>query len=146
MKTIALESVDFFSKGMKLPDKTWGFRLDVKGGSDSIVNDIIDCILSALKKYGKCDEFAKILVDSLRENDIPYRIIRIDSKAGIYSDKAEMIIGIEYHYGIQVGDVVYDNMTPKGMKLAKWLEDLGLTLGIPDIEWNYVTQITNTGR
>ena len=57
-----------------------------------------------------------------------------------------MIIGIEYHYGIQVGDVVYDNMTPKGMKLAKWLEDLGLTLGIPDIEWNYVTQITNTGR
>ena len=35
MKTIALESVDFFSKEMELPKKTCGFRLDVKGGSSA---------------------------------------------------------------------------------------------------------------
>lgn len=80
------------------------------------------------------------------KKEIPYKIIRVDSKAGIYSNRAEQIIGIDYHHGIQVDDVVYDNMTPKGMQLNNWLEDLGLTLGIPDIEWNYVTKITNTRR
>ncbi len=37
-------------------------------------------------------------------------------------------------------------MTPEGMQLNAWMEDLGLTLGISDIEWNYVTEITKTGR
>jgi hypothetical protein len=52
-------------------------------------------------------------------------------------------IGIGYHYGVQVGDIVYDNITIGGMKLADWLEDLGLSQGIPRITWKYTTTITN---
>lgn len=62
---------------------------------------------------------------------------------GIYSDKAAMSVGQGYHYGIQVGDVVYDNMTPGGLQLSSWLEDLGLTQGIESISWKYVDIITN---
>lgn len=82
------------------------------------------------------------MVDALREKEIAYKIIRIDSNVGIYSDKAGSIIGVNYHYGIQIDDMIYENMTPEGMQLNTWMEDLGLTLGISDIEWNYVTEIT----
>lgn len=77
---------------------------------------------------------------------IQYKIILVDSKAGIYSDKVGEIIGINFHYGIQIDDMVYDNLTIDGMQLNKWLEDLGLTLGIPDLKWDYVEKITNTRR
>ncbi|MCJ1978575.1 papain fold toxin domain-containing protein [Pseudolactococcus carnosus] len=30
------------------------------------------------------------------------------------------------HYGIRVGDKVYDNMTTSGMKYEEWLADLGV--------------------
>lgn len=118
----------------------------IKGGKYSNVKDIVSKIPNGLKAYGKCDEFAECMVDALKEKEIAYKIIRIDSNAGIYSDKAGSIIGVNYHYGIQVDDMIYDNMTPEGMQLNAWMEDLGLTLGISDIEWNYVTEITKTGR
>lgn len=45
----------------------------------------------------------------------------------IYSDKAGISIGNNgYHYGIRVGDKVYDNMTTSGMKYEEWLADLGV--------------------
>lgn len=54
-----------------------------------------------------------------------------------------MSIGQGYHYGVQVGDVVYDNMTPSGMEFNAWLEDLGLTQGFDSISWDYTDIITN---
>ena len=77
------------------------------------------------------------------EEGIPYKIIRIGSEYGIYSDKAAMSIGQGYHYGVQVGDMVYDNMTPGGTNLNAWLEDLGLTQGFDSIGWNYTDIIIN---
>ena len=80
------------------------------------------------------------------EKGIPYKIILVKSEAGIYSDKVGMLIGLKYHYGIQIGDVVYDNLTTGGMKFDNWIEDLGLKLGISDIGWNYAEEITSNGR
>ena len=116
---------------------------DDEGDSTSDIKSIIDSISENLKTFGKCDEFAKSLATSLNEKGIPYKIIRIDSEFGIYSDKAGMSIGTGYHYGVQVGDIVYDNMTTGGMKLDSWLEDLGLTQGFDSIKWNYTDTIIN---
>ncbi|MCM1097617.1 MAG: hypothetical protein NC427_06080 [Ruminococcus flavefaciens] len=107
------------------------------------VRTIVNRIPNNLKQLGKCDEFAQSLVNALDEKGIPYQIIRIDSKYGIYSDKAAMSIGQGYHYGVQVGNTVYDNMTPGGIELSTWLEDLGLTQGLNSISWNYTDIITN---
>ena len=107
------------------------------------IRDIIDRIPDELKNYGKCDEFAQSLANALEEEGLEYQIIRVDSEFGIYSDKAGMSIGDNYHYGIQVGNAVYDNLTPEGVPLDAWLEDLGLTQALPGISWNYVFEIFN---
>ncbi|MCI8669715.1 MAG: hypothetical protein HFI34_09375 [Lachnospiraceae bacterium] len=107
------------------------------------VKSIIDTIPNELKSYGKCDEFAQKLVSSLDKKGVSYNIIRVDSRFGIYSDKAEMSIGIGYHYGVQVGDIVYDNMTTDGIPLDVWLHDLGIGYGYDSIKWKYTDTITN---
>ena len=40
---------------------------------------------------------------------IDYEIVRIDSDYGIYSVKVGESIGVNYHYGIKIGDTIYDN-------------------------------------
>ena len=107
------------------------------------IKAIIDKIPDELKAYGKCDEFAQSLVEALEESGIAYKIIRVSSEALIYSDKFGSYIGVEYHYGVQVGDTVYDNLTTYGMLLDAWLKDLGLTQGNSDITWKYVFEIFN---
>lgn len=107
------------------------------------IKAIIDKIPDELKAYGKCDGFAQSLVEALEESGIAYKIIRVDSEFYIYSDKFGEYIGVGYHYGVQVGDTVYDNLTTYGMQLDAWLEDLGLTQGNSDITWKYVFEIFN---
>lgn len=111
--------------------------------SNTNINKIIDQIPNYLKRIGKCDVFAKSLADQLDQVGIDYKIIRVDSEYGVYSDKACDTIGNGYHYGIQIGNNVYDNMTPQGMNFNEWIHDLGLDKGINDIEWNYTSYITN---
>ena len=110
-------------KGVEKLDRAWDFgkkaahsyeqyRLDketfedIEGAGKAELNTkvkrVIDKIPSKLKVNGKCDEFAKKLVNGLKQEGIEYEIIRIDSKAGIYSDKAMDVIGQGYHYGVRV--------------------------------------------
>ncbi|MBE5951411.1 MAG: hypothetical protein E7260_07415 [Lachnospiraceae bacterium] len=111
------------------------------------IKNIIKKIPSKGKERGQCDGFAKRLAKALDDKGIDYQIIRVDSDFGIYSDKAKISVGDNYHYGIQIGDMVYDNMTPEGMKLQNWLDDLGL----PQVQskkesgqmWHYVDDIFN---
>lgn len=54
------------------------------------------------------------------------------------------MIGNGYHYGIKVGDTIYDNMTPEGMGFTSWLDDLGLTSQPKEIIWwSTVSEILN---
>ena len=110
-------------------------------GSTTDVRNIIDSIPDKLKTYGKCDGFAQSLVNSLDKKGVPYKIIRVDSEFEIFSDKAGASIGKGFHYGVQIGNVVYDNMTINGMEVKEWLTDLGLTQGYPGIKWDYVDTI-----
>lgn len=92
-------------------------KLGGAGNSDlnTEVKKVIDKISSKFKVNGECDGFAKQLVKGLEKEEIKYEIIRIDSKAEIYSDKVKDVIGQGYHYGRKVGDMIYDNMTLNGM-------------------------------
>lgn len=111
---------------------------------NAIIKDIIDNIPNHLKKRGKCDEFAQCFVDSLVKEGIDYKIIRVESKYYIYSNKAGMDIGRGYHYGVQIGDVVYDNMTTNGMLLDAWFDDLGIIQGVEGpVNWFYTDIIIN---
>ena len=105
---------------------------------DLAIKNIIKKIPKELKTHGKCDGFAKRLAKALDKKGIDYQIIKVESKSWVYSDKAGSEIGWKYHYGIRIGDTVYDNMTPEGMKLQDWLDDLGLSQGIKDLSWRHV--------
>ncbi|MBQ4524430.1 MAG: hypothetical protein IJA10_16040 [Lachnospiraceae bacterium] len=112
-----------------------------ESGSNPDVKDLIDDIPDKLKTNGKCNQFAQNLTKRLDEKGIPYKIIRVDSLYGIYSDKAGTEIGLGFHYGIQIDDLVYDNMTTGGMKFNDWLKDLGI--GFPGIDWDYAEKINS---
>ncbi len=48
---------------------------------------------------------------------ITYEVVRIEANSieMIYSDKYDTLVGVDYHYGVKIGNIVYDNMTPQGM-------------------------------
>ncbi len=110
----------------------------------SKIDNIVNKIPEKYKKNGQCDSFAKKMVERLKKENIHYQIIRVDSIYSIYSDKAEAVIGNGYHYGIKINDIIYDNMTPEGIKFDLWLEDLGLTSQPKEIiNWSEVDVILN---
>ncbi|MCH5268107.1 MAG: hypothetical protein J1E62_07160 [Lachnospiraceae bacterium] len=90
------------------------------------VKAIIENVPNELKVRGKCDEFGIKLEAELDNAGIVHEDLYVWSKTKIYSNKLGRDIG-EEHYAIRIGDFVYDNLTPEGMLLDAWLEDLGLT-------------------
>jgi len=67
--------------------------------------------------------------------------VRVESASGIiYSNKFGEIGSNGYHYGIQIGNLVFDNMNLTGMKCEAWLIDLGVG-EVADMTARYVTEI-----
>ena len=98
-----------------------------KGKEDASVEDLVKKVPKKYKEYGKCDKFKDKLHDLLEKNNIEHDIIKIENKETQYicSKKYGGEIGeTGYHYGIRVGDIVYDNLTPEGMNYNAWLQDL----------------------
>ena len=113
-----------------------------KGDSETKVDDIVDKIPDKYKQNGQCDSFAEKLTEQLKKQGIDHEIVRIHSEYSIYSDKAGDVIGNGYHYGVRVGDTIYDNMTPGGIGFDSWLDDLGLTSQPKEIiNWSIVDEI-----
>ncbi len=106
------------------------------------IEEIINSIPEKYKVNGKCNEFAEILAERLDEEGIEHDKIKVESRYGIYSDKAKELIGNGFHYGIRVGNKIYDNMTLEGIEFSEWLEDLGLTSQPKEIiDWRIVDVI-----
>ena len=112
------------------------------GNSQDKVNEAIKNIPEKDKQLGECDGFAEKLSALLKKTGIDFDIIRIDSDFNIYSDKAGTVIGRKYHYGIRVGDTVYDNLTTIGMSFDDWLDDMGFN-EVGGLYWNVVDEIIN---
>lgn len=53
-------------------------------------------------------------------------MIRVDAVRYIFSDKLGREIGWKLHYGIKIGDTIYDNLTLDGMDFIGWKIDLGI--------------------
>lgn len=111
-------------------------------GKNSNIDDAINQIPNDLKKNGECDKFAKAFANIFDKLGISYEIVRVDSGASVYSDKAGTIIGRKFQYGIKIGDLIYDNLTLNGMDFDAWQKDLGIGV-VGDIEWNFVNEILN---
>lgn len=103
---------------------------------------MINKVPSKFKVNGKCNQFAESLAKKLDDMGIEYEIIRVDSSSLVYSDKAGDVIGNEFHYGIKVGDNVYDNLTLGGMSYNAWKADLGIG-EVTGIKCEPVSEILN---
>ena len=103
---------------------------DGKFGDDNKeVNDLIKKIPSKYKDYGQCNNFARALQRKLNKAGIDYEMYRVDpigNWPGIISKKMkDQFIGF-YHYGIKIGDKIYDNLDPKGVDYNFWKDDLNI--------------------
>jgi hypothetical protein len=90
----------------------------------------------ANQKY-KCKEFAEDLRNQLKAEGIQGEtvILKGGGKYGIDSLKHGNIAKNNYHEAIKVGDTVFDNMNPSGMKYDDWLYDVGYGQGFPGYDF-----------
>ncbi|MDR0917856.1 MAG: hypothetical protein LBM93_01185 [Oscillospiraceae bacterium] len=106
------------------------------------VKEVIKTVNSIFKKEGMCDKFADSLAKKFDNLDIPYEKIKIESTTKYIPSKKYDSIGTNgFHYGIKVGDVVYDNFNyATGMNFQDWLDDMGY-LGAGDdlLSWHIVS-------
>lgn len=93
------------------------------------IKEIIDDIKDEYKQNGKCDKFADELETGMKENNISGTKLELRTNYGrdfIYSDKANECISTNgKHVGIQIDNMVYDNMNPNGIPYNEWINDLG---------------------
>ena len=93
------------------------------------IKDAISRISNKNKGYGKCVEFKNAFTKELDKLGIDYDVIKVEANyesAGIYSDRYGNIIGeTGFHYGVRIGDIVYDNLMTEGMNFTEWINDLG---------------------
>ncbi|OUL30452.1 hypothetical protein BV372_22000 [Nostoc sp. T09] len=86
----------------------------------------------------KCEECATAVMQWLRENSISGRIIKIQTRLGedyIISKRLEKLLindsitlnGI--HYGVEVKERVFDNLSTEGLTLRNWLNDFECSSG-----------------
>ncbi|MDZ8056010.1 MAG: papain fold toxin domain-containing protein [Aulosira sp. ZfuVER01] len=80
----------------------------------------------------KCDECANAVMQWLRENGISGRIIKIQTRLGedyIISKRLERLLITDsitlngIHYGVEVQERVFDNLSTEGLTLSNWLND-----------------------
>lgn len=79
------------------------------------------------KKMFSCKEFAAAFKKILQENGIEGAEVILKSDTGrIWSESLGKVISTNGdHVGIKVGDLIFDNLNPKGIPYKKWLDDLG---------------------
>ncbi|WP_172253550.1 polymorphic toxin-type HINT domain-containing protein [Saccharibacillus deserti] len=90
---------------------------------------IINDIPGVCKKWGKCKDFADSFESNLKKNGISGQRINIISSTGqIYSEKlGRSVTDNGEHSAIRIGDVIYENLNPKGVPYKEWAGDLALT-------------------
>ncbi len=63
----------------------------------------------------------------MKENKIVGEKVFVESKSKrIWSYKFDVISTNGKHRAIKIGDTIYDNLNPAGIKYEEWLYDLGI--------------------
>ena len=120
-------------------------------GSDNLkVADLARQVSYTHKKPERCTQFAEAFKKLLDKAGFKYDIIRIDSTYNpIESSIDGKVLAVghrgdwsSFHYGIKVGDTIYDNIWYNGVPFKWWLENL--RVGKTDvISYKIVKEIIN---
>jgi hypothetical protein len=86
----------------------------------------------------ECAAFARTIIQWAKQAQIPAQIIRIRTRYGedyILSDRLEQI-GIYdsittngQHFGVEIRDKVFDNLSEQGLSREQWLQDFSCHSG-----------------
>ncbi len=91
---------------------------------------------SVTSKYNdfECTQCAAALIKALKKKGIEGKLIRIEARDRvpfIYSFKVNTgITETGFHVGVQVGDLVFDNIHKSGIHYAQWVKDFDAMHGI----------------
>jgi hypothetical protein len=84
----------------------------------------------------ECDRCAIAVSNWLRDNDIPFKILRLRTKRRseffIVSSRYGMNDAITEngtHYGVEVYGLVFDNLSEEGLSRDEWIEDFNCRSG-----------------
>lgn len=96
--------------------------------NDCGIGAIVEAMPSSLKKINMCKNFAAELMERMTGQGLKGEMVVLKSDSGnIYSEILKRNISTNGdHVGVKVGNMVYDNMFPKGMPYNQWLYDLGV--------------------
>ena len=95
------------------------------------VKEAVDSVPNKFKELGKCDKFKDAFTKQLDKKGIDYEVIKIEPRpergtSNIYSDRLGTLIGDNgYHFGVKIGNTIYDNFTTGGLDYDVWFNDLG---------------------
>ena len=96
--------------------------------NDCGINAIIEAMPSSLKQLNMCKDFAANLVERMTAQGIKGEMVVLKSDTGyIWSETLGKTISTNGdHVGVKVGNMVYGNLFPKGVKYGQWASDLGV--------------------
>ncbi|MGE8525346.1 papain fold toxin domain-containing protein [Chryseobacterium rhizosphaerae] len=84
-----------------------------------------------------CKDFASCLLERMTAQGIKGEMVTLKSSRNIWSDTFNMNISTNGdHVGVKVGNMVYDNLYPQGIKFNNWMMDL--QVGSQDRKWGVV--------
>ena len=97
------------------------------GGNGLSLGELINKIPNKYKKKFQCFEFSDEMERLMKENKIVGEKVFVESKSKrIWSYKFDVISTNGKHRAIKIGDTIYDNLNPAGIKYEEWLYDLGI--------------------
>ena len=98
------------------------------GGNGLSLGELINKIPNKYKKNFQCVGFADEMERMMKQNKIIGERVIIESGTGvIWSSKFGTISTNGIYHAIRVGDTIYDNLNPTGIKYGEWLYDLGIS-------------------
>jgi RHS repeat-associated protein len=77
---------------------------------------------------GSCIQYVEDLERRLLQNKMNGKRLCVRSAGGVgapYSDTVGSLGDNSFHYAVQVGEMVFDNMRPDGIPISEWVNDLG---------------------
>lgn len=90
------------------------------------VDEAVKQVPNEYKQNGMCDKFAESLSKILNEMGIDNEIKTLKTNAPfVYSDIFGNIGNNNFHMGVLVDDIIYDNLSTSGIPLKEWLKSLG---------------------
>jgi len=85
-----------------------------------------------------CKDFASCLLERMTAQGIKGEMVTLKSSRNIWSDTFNMNISTNGdRVGVKVGNMVYDNLYPQGIRFNNWMMDL--QVGSPIVQGPFIT-------